>query len=229
MSSPAEPSPFRPLSEHRTAIPAAGPLATLHAVEIETTRLLLRALRPCDGAAMTRLANDIAVATMTARLPYPYRDTDAASFIARQEAERLAGRELVFAIELKDDHRFIGCVGLHRTGPASAEIGYWLGQPHWKQGFATEAARAAIDHGFQRLGLELVTGECRVINEPSRRVLEKCGLRYVNSGLSPAPARGGALPVDRFELVLRHWESFKAWQPAVVRDDRRTPELALED
>ena len=225
MSPPAEPSPLSSLA--RPPVGSHEPVI-LHPVEIETTRLLLRPLRPADAAVMTRLANDMAVATMTARLPFPYRDSDAAAFIIRQEAARLSGSELVFAIERKDGEGFAGCVGLHMTGKGRAEVGYWLGQRHWGQGFATEAARAAIDHGFQRLDLDMMTGECRVINEASRRVLEKCGLHYINSGLSPAPARGGALPVDRFELSRRHWESFKAWQPAIVRDRGRAGELVLD-
>ena len=57
-----------------------------------------------------------------------------------------------------------------------------------------------------------------MINEASRRVMEKCGLRYVNSGLQHAPARGGALPIDRFSLARPDWASFKAWVPAVVRE-----------
>jgi len=223
MSSFAESSSL----EFSSLLPAGHEPASLSAVEIETARLVLRPLQPGDAATMARLANDMAVATMTARLPYPYRDTDAAAFIARQEAQRQAGRELVFAIERKDGEGFAGCVGLHLTARSRAEIGYWLGQRHWGLGLATEAARAAIDHGFLHLALELLTGECRVINEASRRVLEKCGLHYINSGLSPAPARGGALPVDRFELSRRHWESFKAWQPAIMRKPNKAPELML--
>jgi RimJ/RimL family protein N-acetyltransferase len=84
-----------------------------------------------------------------------------------------------------------------------------------------------IDHGFSTLPITTITGECRVINEPSRRVMEKCGLRYINSGLRHAPARGGALPIDRFCLTQTDWASFKAWRPAIVRDVASTPSSEL--
>ena len=191
------------------------------AIEIETARLVLRAPSVADACPMAILANDCAVATMTARMPFPYSLGDAERFIHEQQAKRRDRTELSLAIADKADGAFLGCVGLnfHLAEP-TAEIGYWVGRRHWGDGIATEAARALIDHGFETTAIHAVTGSCRVINDASRRVLEKSGLRYVTSGLAAAPARGGALPVDRFRLSRRDWESFKAWRPAIVREPR---------
>lgn len=194
------------------------PAVSIPSIEIETLRLVLRKPHLGDVPRMARLANDSAVALMTGRLPFPYGESDAADFVRYQDEARIAGKELAFAIECRETGAFLGCIGLRFPKREIAEIGYWLGQPHWGQGLATEAARALIDHGFSTLPLTSITGECRVINEASRRVMEKCGLRYVNSGLQHAPARGGALPIDRFSLVRPDWVSFKAWVPAVVRE-----------
>jgi RimJ/RimL family protein N-acetyltransferase len=192
------------------------------AVEIETVRLVLRPPALVDGIAMARLANDAGVATMTARMPYPYTIKDAEGFVREQRLRRREGKELALSVIDKADGTFMGCVGLvFSDGEASAEIGYWIGRPYWCLGYATEAARALIDHGFATFPIAAVAGSCRVINDASRRVLEKCGLRYTSSGLAPAPARGGALPVDRFLLPRRDWESFKAWRPAIVRGGER--------
>ena len=193
------------------------PAEILPTIEIETERLILRSPRFADVPVLAVLANDSAVALMTGRLPFPYTESDALDFVHFQAEARRAGKELAFAIECKESGDFLGCVGLRLPKRDSAEIGYWLGQRHWGQGLATEAARALIDHAFSTLDIATVTGECRVINEVSRRVMEKCGLRYVNSGLQHAPARGGALPIDRFSLSRADWASFKAWRPAIVR------------
>jgi RimJ/RimL family protein N-acetyltransferase len=196
-------------------------------VEIETARLLLRVPELHDAPAMAELANDPGVATMTARMPYPYRIEDAERFVREQRLRRREGSELALAIIGRADGAFVGCVGLtFAEGEAVAEMGYWVGRPHWGLGLATEAARALVDHAFETMPIIAVTGSCRVINEGSRRVLEKCGLRYVTSGLAPAPARGGALPVDRFRLSRRDWESFKAWRPATVRSGQEMGEAA---
>jgi RimJ/RimL family protein N-acetyltransferase len=191
------------------------------AFEIETSRLVLRAPELHDVEAMATLANDCGVATMTGRMPYPYSLADAQSFVREQRARRANGQEWALAVLDRSDGAFLGCVGLsfHVKEP-TAELGYWIGRPYWGAGLATEAARALVDHGFEHTSINAVTGACRVINEASRRVLEKCGMRYTGSGLSPAPARGGALPVDRFRLSRRDWESFKAWRPAVLRPVR---------
>jgi RimJ/RimL family protein N-acetyltransferase len=191
------------------------------AFEIETSRLVLRAPELRDVEAMAVLANDCGVATMTGRMPYPYGLADAQGFVREQRSRRASGQEWALAIVDRADQSFLGCVGLSFSAKEPiAELGYWIGRPPWGAGLATEAARALVDHAFEQTSINAVTGACRVINEASRRVLEKCGMRYTGSGLSPAPARGGALPVDRFRLSRRDWESFKAWRPAVLRPVR---------
>jgi RimJ/RimL family protein N-acetyltransferase len=195
-------------------------------IEIETARLILRAPALGDAPVMAALANNAAVATMTARMPFPYSRGDAEAFVRASEEDRRLGRGIALSILDRSDGQFTGCVGLNLTCPEAAEIGYWVGMPHWGQGIATEAARALIDHAFETTRITAVVGSCRVINEASRRVLEKCGLHYVTSGLASAPARGGALPVDRFRLSRRDWESFKAWRPATVRELTRELSIA---
>lgn len=192
---------------------ASGPLET----EIQTARLLLRAPSLADAPRIATLANDIGVASMTARLPHPYRLEDAHAFIAGHETANRQDADMGFVIERLGDGEILGCIGLTQKAATVAALGFWLGRRHWGASYATEAARAVVDHLFEATLSSAVVASVRVINPASRRVMEKCGLRYVESGLEPAPARGGALPVDRFRLSRRDWESFKAWRPALIR------------
>ena len=100
-------------------------------------------------------------------------------------------------------------------------LGYWIGTPHWGEGYATEAARALID-AFFAYTEAASSRSARVINPASRRVLEKCGFAYLGSGLMEFQARGGLFPVDHFRLDRRAWESLKTWgQTGFVRERRR--------
>jgi RimJ/RimL family protein N-acetyltransferase len=167
----------------------------------------LRAPRREDAAAIARLANDIRVAVNTARIPHPYRIEDAEEFIAaanRKEAEAS------FAITL--DRTLIGECGIdpREDGP---EIGYWLGADYWGQGYATEAARALIDHAFGELGYEALQAGARVSNPASRRVLEKCGFQWMGVRLLRIRAINSAAPTDRFRLDRRLWQSLRSWGP----------------
>jgi RimJ/RimL family protein N-acetyltransferase len=172
---------------------------------LNTERLSLRAPRREDTGVIARLANDSRVAVNTARIPHPYREEDAEEFIA--VANRKEG-EASFAITL--DRTPIGVCGvdLREDGP---EIGYWLGVDYWGQGYATEAARALIDHAFGELGYEALQAGARVSNPASRRVLEKCGFQWTGVRLLRIRAINSAAPTDRFRLDRRLWQSLRSW------------------
>ena len=59
-----------------------------------------------------------------------------------------------------------------------AEIEYCIGAAFQGRGLATEAAKAVIAYGFEKIGLHKVQICCKTINPRSRRVIEKCGLTY---------------------------------------------------
>jgi RimJ/RimL family protein N-acetyltransferase len=172
---------------------------------LKTARLYLRAPVCTDVANMVALAGDRRVAENTARIPHPYAAADALGLLATANQ---TGGETVFAIEL--DGALIGMCGLDPR-PGGAELGYWLGVPFWRQGYATEAARALIDYGFGELGYEVLHSGARVSNPASRRVLEKCGFQWTGVQLSRIRAIHSAAPIDRFRLDRGLWASLKAW------------------
>ena len=64
-----------------------------------------------------------------------------------------------------------------------AEIGYWLGVPHWGKGLIPEAVFRLQKRCFMELGCKAVWAMYFAGNERSRRVMEKCGFRYQHAGL----------------------------------------------
>jgi len=96
---------------------------------------------------------------------------------------RIAERGYGFwPVEVIGGPSFIGMVGLSNPSfqapfmPA-VEIGWRLLAEHWGRGYATEAARAALAFGFERLGLREIVAFTTVANARSRRVMDKLGMR----------------------------------------------------
>jgi RimJ/RimL family protein N-acetyltransferase len=173
---------------------------------LATERLVLRAPRHEDAKAIAHLANDRRIAENTTRIPHPYQVTDATSFIA--EVNRTDG-EFAWLITL--DEAPIGACGLAQLDGPAPDLGYWLGAPYWGNGYATEAARAVIDHAFTELGHEVLQAGARVTNPASRRVLEKCGFQWTGVGLYRIRALKSSAPIDRFRLDRGIWASLKSW------------------
>ena len=148
---------------------------------LETHRLILRPYSLSDIADLVRFAGAREVAATTLRIPHPYTEQNARDFIAARlaESEAEAAPETRFAITLRSNGQFCGGTGF-RLEPDRhhAELGYWLGVPFWGQGYATEAARAMIDYGFDHLGLHRIYASHFAQNLASGRVLRKIGMRY---------------------------------------------------
>jgi RimJ/RimL family protein N-acetyltransferase len=173
---------------------------------LKTRRLVLRAPRADDAQALAVLLNDRRIAENTARIPHPYTLRDAEAFIAHVAN----GGETVFAITLPDG-RMVGNCGIGRLRADGPEIGYAIGVDHWGQGYATEAARALIDHAFNDLGFEELRAGARVSNPASRRVLEKCGFQWTGVVLQRVVAINSSAPSDRFRLDRGLWATLRNW------------------
>lgn len=144
--------------------------------QLKTERLLLRPLTVNDVEALTLLANNWNVARMLSRMPFPYSRDMAEDWIGRQPVTRAEGTEYVYGIEL--DGHFIGTCGVQKHADDTNEIGYWVGEPWWNKGFATEAARAVTDEAVSCFGAATMISGHFAENHASGRVLTKLGFRY---------------------------------------------------
>lgn len=144
--------------------------------ELKTERLLLRPLEKADAERLARLANNWNVARMLARMPYPYSLDMAEDWIGRQKSLREEGGEFAYAVT--NDEGLIGGCGLQSHADGTHEIGYWIGEPYWNRGLASEAARAVLDEATARFGAETIIAGHQADNHASGRVLTKLGFRY---------------------------------------------------
>jgi len=143
---------------------------------LHTARVMLRPFQLSDAATVQRLAGAAAVAEMTLNIPHPYGDGMAESWIGTHRTAWEARTAVTFAVTTLDD-ALRGTVSLHLT-PAHrrGELGYWIGQPFWGQGFATDAVRALLRFAFADLGVNRVQASHLPRNPASGRVMEKAGM-----------------------------------------------------
>ena len=150
-------------------------------IRIETERLILRPWRQADLEDFYEYARVDGVGQMCGWLPHKSMEESRAildSFIRHKKT---------FALELKENGKVIGSLGLEeREGEPQVpdnsmgrEIGYVLSKPYWGRGLMPEAVKAVIDYCFDVLGFDWLTCGHFVWNGQSRRVVEKCGFRYV--------------------------------------------------
>lgn len=79
----------------------------------------------------------------------------------------------------------IGCVGMlfhpdtnHWWGEGAAELGYWIAEEYWGNGYAKESAEILIKRAFDDLKVKTIYATYRIGNTQSKRVLEKLGFKY---------------------------------------------------
>ncbi|MDW8444750.1 MAG: bifunctional GNAT family N-acetyltransferase/(deoxy)nucleoside triphosphate pyrophosphohydrolase [Acetobacteraceae bacterium] len=195
-------------------------------------RLCLRPIRAEDAATLHRLLNDWDVARHLGSVPFPYPRADLEAWIARTRAEREAGRAWHLAIATREDDRLIGAAGLTREDRRTARLGYWIGRPFWRRGYAREAASRLVRHAFDDLGFDQLTAYVADDNDASVRVLAHLGFRFTHEAEHDFLSRGGAFPVRWFRLTrgeaLRA-AGFGAGAPGVARPIVLVAAVALID
>lgn len=145
---------------------------------LTTARLLLRPFDPADARTVRQLAGERAIAGTTLAIPHPYPDGAAEQWIATHAPGYAAGTQATFAITLQAADTLIGAIGLLVTpAHACAELGYWIAVPHWGRGFATAAARAILEFGFEKLRLHRIQANHLTRNPASGRVLAKLAMQ----------------------------------------------------
>ena len=146
---------------------------------LQTARLLLRPWRDEDIAAFADMSGDPAV--MEYLLPLSERGLSADTWVAGKRAHWVEHGFGQWVVELPGAASFLGVVGLETVAyqahfTPAVEVAWRLARPYWGRGYATEAAGAALDYGFGKLGLSEIVALTVPANQRSRRVMERLGM-----------------------------------------------------
>jgi RimJ/RimL family protein N-acetyltransferase len=161
---------------------------------ITTDRLDLTTPTLAHVPDIARLANNERIYEVMARLPFPYTEADAHFFVTQIVP---SAEETCYAI--LHQGRFMGIVGLTYSGESAPQLGYWLGEEFWGQGFATEAACAVVA-AAKAAGVPALRSRALAGNASSRNVLRKAGFTETGEATETINNLAGR------QLVLMHLE-----------------------
>lgn len=143
-----------------------------------TERLLLRPFRTEDSPAVHRMAGHRDIARFTMNVPHPYLKGMAEQWIAGHADAWTTRKAITCAMERREDAEVVGAIGLRLDGENElAELGYWVGNDYWGNGYATEAGAELLRFGFDTLRLNRVMARHFGSNPASGRVMQKIGMR----------------------------------------------------
>ncbi len=142
---------------------------------METERLILDGLRASDKEDyFNNISHDKKVLeTFICRYAESLEGFDFSAYLSAYQ-----GNDRLLAIRLKETGRLIGILLYFDESDGACEIGYGIGSGYWGRGYATEAVGRFLEYLFCEKGFHRVCASFFTGNEASRRVMEKCGMRY---------------------------------------------------
>ncbi|GAA1955713.1 GNAT family N-acetyltransferase [Microbacterium aquimaris] len=179
----------------------------MHPVVLSTDRFVLSVPVADDVDAVFAACQDPEIQRWTT-VPSPYERRHAVQYCTTATAQWEKDAEQLWAV--REGAELCGVIGLHRTSPDTADLGYWVAPTARGRGVLTEAAREVLDWGFAadgggyaRIGWRAVVG-----NLPSARAARALGFEFEGTSRMALPS-----PRGRED----------AWFAGLLPDDDRAP------
>ena len=148
---------------------------------IKTRRLTLRSLQPEDAVILHCIYQTEGVLRYFPN-PNPPAFEKVESFIVQQQRHWETYGYGNWGITPADQYKIIGWAGLQFLPELNqTEVGYLIDKPFWGKGYATEAARASLQFGFDHFVFSQLIALVHPENIASQHVLEKCGMTYMET------------------------------------------------
>jgi ribosomal-protein-alanine N-acetyltransferase len=175
---------------------------------LESDRLVMRKMTEADADDMFAYTSD---AALLEHLPLNVTATRAEAVSAiRNFMDMYAQRRVSpWGVSLKATGKHIGICGFESWNNVTdrAEIGFLIARDHWREGFASEAARRVMRFGFEQMGLNRVEARVKPENEASRLLLAKLGMRYEGLMREHSWWRGSYHDLELYAILKREFEA----------------------
>lgn len=184
-------------------------------MKLETERLILRDFVSEDWQRVLEYQSDplyLRYYEWTERTPAAAREF-VGWFLDHQRQDPRIKFQL--AVTLKSNNLLIGNCGIRMDRPNvfQADIGYELDPQYWNYGYATEAAHAIVDFGFNSFDLHRVWSWCVADNTGSAHVLEKLGMRREGHLRENEYYRGRWWDTLMYAILADEWQTHKLIRP----------------
>jgi RimJ/RimL family protein N-acetyltransferase len=178
---------------------------------LETARLILRPLELADAEQTQRIFPRWEVVRfLNNRTPWPYPAEGAFTHYRDVVLPAMArGEEWHWSLRLKSEPgQMIGSISLRNR--ENHNRGFWLGVPWHGQGLMSEAVDAVTDYWFNVLGFPVLRASKALLNQASRRISERQGMRVVLK--EEADYVGGRFPTEIWEITAEEWRERRGRQ-----------------
>lgn len=145
--------------------------------QLETNRVILREWKPSDADDLYEYASGPNIGPVAGWKPHENLDESKKILVMFINAAD------TWAIELKENHKVIGSVGLHHRKKADIdfdlELGYVLSESYWGKGIMPEVVERVKEFAFEELKIQTLLVSHFTFNSQSKRVIEKAGFKYL--------------------------------------------------
>ncbi|MDO8517039.1 MAG: GNAT family protein [Nanoarchaeota archaeon] len=151
-------------------------------MKLETQRLILRDLTMKDARDSLKNLNNLNISQYLLSVSYPYTKKNAEWWVNHcKEQQKIKPRtSYEFGIVIKPIKEVVGGIGLTHIDyeQGTAELGYWIAETHWRNGYVSEGVRKLIDYSFNTLKLRRLTIPAFATNKGSNGLAKSLGFTY---------------------------------------------------
>ena len=181
-------------------------------MKLETKRLILREYGVKDIKEIIENINNLKVSRYLLVVPHPYTMEDAKWWIGhcKEQQKENPRKSYQFAIGLKSEGKLIGGCGIGSVDEyqGTGELGYWLGEKYWRQGYMTEVGNKLIEFAFQKLKLRKLKIPAFTANQASNGLAKKLGFKLEGTLTQHCRAKSTGKIHDEniYGLLKKEWK-----------------------